>query len=128
MCRSVVKVSPAEYKKIRNSLPNVSKQQKETRKLFDLPEIDRVKLEELVDLLEAFEWVTNELQGNMVTISKVYPCIELFFKELNDPEKVPKYTIELRKALSKSLDEKFGVIIKNETFVISSFLGIFLNL
>ena len=80
-------------------------------------------LEELVNLLEAFEWVTNELQGNKVTISKVYPCIEFLFKELNDPDKQPRYTVDLRTALSDSLKARFGVLIKNEVFVISSFLG-----
>ena len=120
MCRSVVKVSSAEYKKIRSSLPSVSRKQKETRRLFDLPDLDREMLDELVNLLEAFEWVTNELQGNKVTISKVYPCIEFLFNQLNDPVKVPKYTVELRKALSESLKDRFGILIKNEVFVIYS--------
>ena len=74
MCRSVLKVSQAEFKKIRESLPNKSAKQKATRKKFDISQTDRDMLEELVQLLEAFEWVTNELQGNTVTISK---CVSM---------------------------------------------------
>ena len=74
MCRSVLKVSHAEFKKIRESLPNKSAKQKATRKKFDISQTDRDMLEELVQLLEAFEWVTNELQGNTVTISK---CVSM---------------------------------------------------
>lgn len=32
-------------------------------------------LEELRDLLKLFETFTNELQGDVITISKVFPCV-----------------------------------------------------
>ena len=84
---------------------------------------DRDMLAELVQLLEAFEWVTNELQGDTVTISKVYPCIEYLLNELKRDLSQRFFTKELRKALTESLEERFGVLIRNEVFVVSSFLG-----
>ena len=123
MCRSVLNVTPAEFKKIRDCLPKKTDKQRATRRNFDISQTDRDMLAELVQLLEAFEWVTNELQGDTVTISKVYPCIEYLLNELKRDLSQRFFTKELRKALTESLEERFGVLIRTEVFVVSSYLG-----
>ena len=48
-------------------------------------------LEELKVVLEMFEFVTNELQGNVVSISRVYPCfIYLHTNLLSDTYTTPE--------------------------------------
>ena len=73
MCRSVLKLTPSDYREIRSKLPKNSTKQKETRNNFDLSGIHRAMLTELVILLERFEIATNDLQTNHVSISRVYP-------------------------------------------------------
>ena len=64
MIRSVLKVSPAEFKTIRNSMPTATLQQKEVKKKFDISPNEREMLEELKVVLEMFEFVTDEFQTN----------------------------------------------------------------
>lgn len=79
MVRSVLKLSCEQYKNIRDEMKerNSSNRSKETaiqlhtRKNFGISELERKMLKELVILLEAFEFVTNQFQGDGVSISKV---------------------------------------------------------
>ena len=75
MIRSALKLSPDDIKKIRNEMPAKTQEQREMRSKFDLSSVERSLLLELVDILESFEFVTDELQSNRVNISRVYPCI-----------------------------------------------------
>jgi hypothetical protein len=58
-------------------------------------------LEEIKYILEAFEFFTDELQGNRVNISRVYPGV-IFLKEKLKPDGA-FYTKNLRKNLLESL-------------------------
>ena len=82
MIRSVLKVSPAEFKTIRNSMPTATLQQKEVKKKFDISPNEREMLEELKVVLEMFEFVTDEFQTNKVSISRVYPSIRYLERNL----------------------------------------------
>ena len=79
MAKSVLKLTSQEYLKIRESLSNKGyKTEAHQRAIrhFDLKYSDRMLLEELVDLLEPFEWATDEFQSNEVSISRVFPTIK----------------------------------------------------
>ncbi len=71
MVRSVLKLTPADFLAIQKSLPKTSRKQKELKANFELSSTERAILKELVELLEGFEFVTNQLQGDGVSISKV---------------------------------------------------------
>ena len=68
---------------IRNKLPKRTAKQKETRNNFCIDDKERKMLTELKQLLEMFGWVTDELQSNKVSISRVYPCISYSRKGLS---------------------------------------------
>ena len=72
---SVLRLTPSEFKKIRNEMPSSTTKQKETIKKFDLSAKERAMLEELIRILEAFEFFTDELQSNSINISRVYPGV-----------------------------------------------------
>ena len=60
-----------------------------------------------------FEWVSDELQSNKLSISHVYPWINFLRKGVSivcDYD----YTIQIRSDLLKSLNERFGDVIENE--------------
>ena len=121
LIRSVLKISPAEFTQIRNSLPTKTTNQKETKKLFKIEREEREMLAELRDLLASFEFVTNELQTNEISISRVYPCVLFLKRQLKDTN--CKFTISLRQALLKSLETRFDDLIKNnDIFIISTLL------
>ena len=113
MVRSVLKLSPADFVKIQKSLPNKSFKQKETRANFEITSTECAILKELVELLESFEFVTNQLQGDGVSISKVYPCYyylkTFLMPETSDDDVTPKFkhTNRIRKQLLKSMKKRF---------------------
>ena len=122
MVRSVLKLSPSEFASIRSKLPTKTKSQKETKKNFTLNDNEREMLEELKVVLEMFEFVTDELQADGVTISKVYPCVNFLNNGLNKNISSHKHTQQLRKDLLKSLNARFKDIDENENYIVSSFL------
>ena len=65
-------------------MPSVSQKQKNAKKSFELSEVNREILTELVTILEWFELVTDEFQTNKVTISRVYPCVEALRHKLSE--------------------------------------------
>ncbi len=93
-------------------------------------------LEELKVVLEMFEFVTNELQGNVVSISRVYPCyIYLHTNLLSDTYTTPEsgtskvlFTENIRKDLFKSLETRFKTLIENDIFKLATFLDPFFGL
>ena len=121
MVRSVLKLSPNEMTSIRNKLPKRTAKQKETRNNFSIDEKERKMLEELKQLLEMFEWVTDELQYNKVSISRVYPCINYLRKGLSTTGDLV-YTTKLRSDLLKSLNDRFWDVSENEVYLFSTFL------
>jgi hypothetical protein len=58
-------------------------------------------LEELKEILEAFEFITDELQSKLVNISRVYPGITFLKEKVSINNSV--YTTDLREALLASL-------------------------
>ena len=94
------------------SLPNKTFKRKETRANFEITSKEREILKELVEILESFEFVTNQLQGEKVSISKVYPCYyflrTFLMPETSDDDVTPKfkYIIKIRKELLMSLKKR----------------------
>jgi hypothetical protein len=123
--RQVLKLSPQDLKQIRDQLPNKTSDEKERRKKFDISEIEREMLMELKDLLQMFEFVTDELQSNRINISRVYPCIEYLRENLINHEKIKsgevkyKYTQQMRLDLLTSLNKRFSHLIDQDVFIAS---------
>ena len=122
MIRSVLNLSPAEFSSIRNKLPTKTDKQRTSKKNFSISGTDRKMLEELKTILEMFEFVTDELQGDGVTISKVYPCINYLKTNLTKNFESCEYTENIRLELLNSLNKRFYNFEDNEIYVISSFL------
>jgi hypothetical protein len=111
MIRSVLKLSTEEIKIIRNQMPSRTKAEKDIKIKFDISTVEREMLEELKDVLEMFEFVTDEFQSNRVNISRVYPAVKylrenLLAKDSNDEPIVYKYSTNLRKDLLSSLNKR----------------------
>lgn len=81
MIRSVLKLTPEDIKSIQGSMPAQNAKQKEIKKKFCLTSTERDMLSELKDLLEMFEFVTDELQSNKINISRVYPAVAMLKKK-----------------------------------------------
>jgi len=123
LVRSILKINAIELQQIRNNLPTKTKQQRATKELFRLTQIDREMLSELRDLLVCFEFVTNELQTNEISISRVYPCYWYLQKHLNTDLDKYKYTKNLRKELFSSLERRFSdLLVDNDIFILSTLL------
>ncbi len=125
MIRSVLRISDEDFKKIRKSMPTKTKKQLEVKSKFNINPKERAMLEELADVLTHFEWLTDNLQTNEVSISRVYPCIVSLRIKLNKEIDCMKYTKNLRKDLIASLDKRFGNLIENDLFLISTYLDPF---
>jgi hypothetical protein len=64
MIRSVLKLKPEDFKRIRDETVAVNANQKEVREKFALNDYEREMLYELRIVLEWIEFVTDELQSN----------------------------------------------------------------
>jgi len=107
MIRSVLRLTPEELNRIKLALPSITDKQRETQKNFAITSTERSILKELVALLESFEFVTNQMQGDGVSISKVYSCY-LFLTTFLQPDTTKfKHTSLLRKQLLKSLKKRY---------------------
>ena len=62
-----------------------TKEKVEVRRKFDLSSKERDMLEELKNILEDFQFFTDELRGNRVNISRVYLGV-IFLKEKLKPD------------------------------------------
>jgi hypothetical protein len=127
MIRSVLNLSPEDMKTIRNNMPSKTADQKAIKRNFDITTVEREMLSELKQLLEMFEFVTDELQSNRINISRVYPCIQYLLNNLKAKDEfgndvVYEYTGALRDGLVESLKKRFGVLIKDDLFIISTLL------
>ena len=122
MVRSVLKLSPVQFDQIRDALKKEakSKKQKDAAKNFYLTMQERHMLEELVTLLSLFEYATDELQGDGVTISRVYPAITLLKHELS--VNTDSYTKALREKLLESLERRFPDLLTQDVYLVSTFL------
>ena len=72
---------------------------------------ERSKLEELVTVLEKFEFWTNELQSSQVSISKVYPCFRSL-KTILSENGFFQFTQTIRDGQLKSLNLRFDISVK----------------
>ena len=75
MIRSVLRLTDEDFKTIRNKMQTKTTKQRKIKKNFALSIKERAMLEELAEILKHFEWLTDNLQTNEVSISRVYPCI-----------------------------------------------------
>jgi hypothetical protein len=104
-------------------MPTRTAKERETKKRFEITPEERAQLVELVSVLELFEWVSDEFQGNQVTLSRVYPCVILLQTELVENMETYKYTQALRNALLESLNKRFLPLFENDNvYIISTFL------
>ena len=78
-------------------MPTTTKKQRAVKKAFMLSPSDRKMLIELKDLLEMFEFATNEIQTNDVSISRVHPQINSLLIKLVKNIDNYVYTRELKK-------------------------------
>ncbi len=76
MIRSVLRLTDEDFRSVRDKMPRKTKKQRKTRKNFELKSKERAMLEELAQILEHFEWLTDNLQTNEVSISRVYSCVD----------------------------------------------------
>jgi dihydropteroate synthase len=120
MIRSALKLSPDDFKKIRNEMPTRNAKEREVRDKFHLKSNERAMLEELKEILEAFEFITDELQSNLVNISRVYPGITFLKEKLSINNSV--YTNDLREALLASLTKRFEKLLDDDLIVFSTLL------
>ncbi len=120
MIRSALKLSPDDFKKIRNEMPTRNAKEREVRDKFHLKSNERAMLEELKEILEAFEFITDELQSNLVNISRVYPGITFLKEKLSIKNSV--YTTDLREAFLASLTKRFEKLLDDDLIVFSTLL------
>jgi hypothetical protein len=73
-------------------------------------------------LLETFEWLTNEFQGNKVSSSRVYPTIIAVKHKLSDTSQSYCHTVKLREDLLKSLNKRFNEYIEKDCFKLATYL------
>ena len=80
-------------------------------------------LADFMILLEHFEWVTDELQSNEISISRVNPCVIALKQRLSDTEGIYEYTSKIRKDLLENLDKRFSKLeLDLDLLIVSSFL------
>ena len=102
---------------IRNKIPA------QYRQTYCLTTQERLALQELVKVLEWFEYATNQLQGDGVTISRVYPVVRTLLAKLDETsESQAKYTKKIRQELRSRLRERFGALQDKDVCVVSTFL------
>lgn len=65
MLRSVIKLKSEHVKQIAENYSSNKNKVLEIKNLFTLSLIEKETINELVHILEIFEWVTNELQSNL---------------------------------------------------------------
>ena len=122
MIRSVLKVSIEEFDLIKSKLRSKAVSLKKAANSFSLSLLERCMPTELCSLLALFEFVTDELQGDVVTISRVYPAVKMLQTKLVANLNDYVHTVELRKKLLQSLNERFSHLIVQDLFIVSTFL------
>ncbi len=83
---------------------------------------DWIMIDEFCDLLSMFEWATKELQGDGVTISRVYPAITTLKPKLAQNKDNFQYTRQLRANYLSSLRTRLDDIISSDQFLLLTFL------
>ena len=69
-----------------------------------------------------FEFVTDELQANDVSVSRVYPCYIFLKTNLSKNFDENKYSKQLRLDLLAALCKRFDTLVQNDVFKIATFL------
>ena len=88
-----------DFKQIRKSMPKRTTAQREAKEKFNLSKKERAMLEELAEVLKHFEWLTDNLQTNEVSISRVYPCIVTLRVKILENLDQKSYTKQLSRDL-----------------------------
>jgi hAT family C-terminal dimerisation region len=123
MIRSVNAITKDEMDKIRSQMTSKTKKDKERIEKFNLSKTERDMLVELQDVLELFEYVTDELQGNKVNISRVYPAIQMLKRDLLHNLESYTYTKNIRKTFYDRIIFRFtDEFVEQECFVLATFL------
>ena len=98
-------------------MPVKTKKQRKAKADFELKSTERDILNELITVLEWFEFVTDEFQSNRVSISRVYPCINFLRDKLNETKETFVHIEEFCDSILNSLEKRFGKLIKNEVLI-----------
>jgi len=101
---------------------NVTRKEKAAIKQFGLTQTERDMLTELNEILKMFHFATQELQSNKVSVSRVYPCVQYIRNGLQSKLTSCKYTTKLLEDLLASLEQRFGTLIEDDLFLVSTFL------
>ncbi len=80
MIRSVLKLTPEDFKRLRSKMNLNTVKQKEAKEKFNLSHTERAMLIELEKLLSTFEWMTNEFQGIVLILIKKLLCFKYILK------------------------------------------------
>ena len=112
-----MKVAQEQYKTIRSSMRNKTAKEKAAIKAFGLTMVERDMLTELKEILASLEF-----QSNKVSISRVYPYVQVLRAKLNEAITENKYTKDLSKVLLASLNERFSTTIEKDLYIVSTFL------
>jgi hypothetical protein len=70
MIRSVLNFTPTDFQTIKNQLPAKTSAQIEVKHYFGISKKEREMLIELKEVLQMFEFVTDEIQTNDISILK----------------------------------------------------------
>lgn len=122
MLRSDKRLSKEEFKQIQSVMPTSKKKQKEAKKAFNISDTERDMINELVTVLELFEFATDEMQSNQVSISRVYPQYLNLLSNLEDVEKSSRYTSDFKLNLIDSLKTRFGDLVEDDVCLVFTFL------
>jgi len=85
--------------KFESQCPNDNTAQRAAKEKFNLSKKERAMLEELAEVLKHFEWLTDNLQTNEVSISRVYPCIVTLRVKILENLDQKSYIKQLRRDL-----------------------------
>jgi hypothetical protein len=122
MVSSVLKITPADFKAIRDSMPSKPANKAKIKLNFNLTNLEREMLSELKEVLELFEWATDEFQSNLVSVSRVWPAINTLKFKLLENIHLKNYTTDLRRTLHTKLCTRFDYHLESELFLIATFL------
>lgn len=121
MIRSAIKLSPNEYRIVRSKMPANTVAQEIVRENFNITLQEREMLEELEGVLRVFEWATNELQSDRISISRVYPSIKAIQTKMSQTHSV-KHTKQIRSHFLDAINQRFDETeLEGDIYVVSTF-------
>jgi hypothetical protein len=123
MANSVLAITPAEFAKLQKALPGKTAAEKLVKENFTFTAENRAMLKQLVEVLECFAFMTDELQSNRVNISRVIPgyqhIVDVLTKHATAKDGA---TRELANNILVGFKERFDKFIDQDYLVFGTFL------